>query len=200
MCKITHERLKKVCNALTLPAIDIMVHILMSCTADVFRKSDFFYAHALNTIRILPQLIDVERKRDTLDLMTKNRLSLTSRQMISGELTSIRQKLGTISSPSATHPVGIAPVALPGFTKNLSIYSYASNLCVPPQHRTSTSSLLASARSRSASVGATTVKPSMNPIRNEPWVTTWDSGRDVASESKRPLTILRSGDMLRRYS
>jgi hypothetical protein len=187
-------------NALTLPAINIMVDILLSCPADVFRKSDFFHAYALNTIRILPQLIDVECKRDTLNLTRKNRLSLASRQMISGELTSIRQKLGTISSPSASHPVGMAPVALPGFTKNLSMYSYASNLCVPPQHNTSTSNLLASARSKSASVGATTVKPSMNPIRNEPCVTTWDSGRDVASESKRPLTILRSGDMLRRYS
>lgn len=187
-------------NAPTLLVINIMVHLFMSCTADVFRKSDFFHAYALNTIPILSQLINVECKRDTLNLILKNSLSLASRQMISGELTSIKQKLGTISSPSATHPVGIAPVALPGFTKNLSMYSYASNLCVPPQHSTSTSSLLASARSRSASVGATTVKPSMKPIRNEPCVTTWDRGRDAASESKRPLTILRSGDMLRRYS
>jgi len=46
-----------------------MVDILISGTANVFRKSDFFHAYALNTIRILPQLIDVKCKRDTLDLI-----------------------------------------------------------------------------------------------------------------------------------
>lgn len=114
-------------------------------------------------------------------------------------LTSIKQKLGTTSSPSWAQPVVKAPVALPGLMKNLSMYSKHSNLCVPPQQRTSTSSLFASASSRSGSL-LTSVKPSRNPIRMLPWVTTWVSGRDVASTSRRPLTIFRSGAMVRRYS
>ena len=44
------------------------------------------------------------------------------------------------------------------------------------------------------------MKPSRKPIRSEPWVTTWERGREGASASKRPLTILRSGAIERRYS
>lgn len=42
------------------------------------------------------------------------------------DLTSIRQKLGDVGSASRLAPVKKAPVALPGFTKNLSMYSKAS--------------------------------------------------------------------------
>jgi len=90
-----------------------------------------------------------------------------------------------------------APVALPGLTKNLSMYSKASKRWVPPQQRTSTSRRLASARSRSGSL-ETRVKPSRKPMRMPPWVTTCVSGSDVASTSYRPLTILRSGATERR--
>lgn len=37
-------------------------------------------------------------------------------------------------------------------------------------------------------------------MRRPPWATTCVRGREVASTSKRPLTILRSGEMERRYS
>lgn len=114
-------------------------------------------------------------------------------------LTSIKQKLGVGDSASKLAPGKNAPVALPGLTKNLSMYSNASNRWVPPQHRTSTSSRLASASSRSGSL-ETRVKPSRKPMRMPPWVTTCVRGRDVASTSVRPLTILRSGDRERRYS
>jgi hypothetical protein len=53
----------------------MMVDVLWSCTADIFRIGDFFNAHALNPIRIFTQLIDVERKRDTLDLGVANQFS-----------------------------------------------------------------------------------------------------------------------------
>jgi hypothetical protein len=42
------------------------------------------------------------------------------------ELTSIKQKLGTGSSSFLPQLVVNAPVALPGLTKNLSMYSKAS--------------------------------------------------------------------------
>jgi hypothetical protein len=57
--------------------------------------------------------------------------------MTKGPLTSIKQKLGDAGSASKLAPVTNAPVALPGFTKNLSMYSKASNRWVPPQHKTS---------------------------------------------------------------
>jgi len=117
------------------------------------------------------------------------------------DLTSTRQKLGTGSSASvsSTPPIIIAPVALPGLTKNLSIYSNASNRCVPPQQSTSTSSRFASASKTSGSV-ETSVNPSRKPIRNWPCVTTCVSGDEAASTSKRPLTSFRSGATVRRYS
>lgn len=44
------------------------------------------------------------------------------------------------------------------------------------------------------------MNPSKKPMRSDPCVTTWERGREVASASNRPFTILRSGAMLRRYS
>ena len=117
-----------------------------------------------------------------------------------GKLTSINTKLGVGSSSSVHHPVLIAPVALPGFTKNLPSISYASNLCVPPHNSTSTSICRAAINKLSPSPGGTIVCPCVNPMRSEPWVTTFDSARLGASTSKSPLTICRSGAIARRKS
>lgn len=116
------------------------------------------------------------------------------------ELTSIRQKLGIIGSSSLIHPPEIAPVALPGLIKNRPSSSYASNRCVPPHTKTSQSSLRASISSESLSPCGMIVCPCVNPIRRLPCVTTFESGRLVASTSKSPLTIWRSGAVLRRKS
>lgn len=115
-------------------------------------------------------------------------------------LTSINTKLGVGSSSSVHHPVVIAPVALPGFTKNLPSISYASNLCVPPHSRTSTSICLAAINKLSPSPGGMMVCPCVKPIRSEPCVTTFESARLGASTSKSPFTICRSGAMARRNS
>jgi hypothetical protein len=116
------------------------------------------------------------------------------------ELTSMSTKLGVGSSSSDHHPVVIAPVALPGFTKNLPSISYASNLCVPPQSRTSTSICLAAISKLSPSPGGMMVCPCVKPIRSDPCVTTFDKARFGASTSKSPFTICRSGAMARRNS
>jgi hypothetical protein len=119
---------------------------------------------------------------------------------VKGRLTSISTKLGVGSSSSVHQPVVIAPVALPGLTKNLPSISYASNLCVPPQSRTSTSICRAAISKLSPSPGGMIVCPCVKPIRSEPCVTTFDSARLGASTSKSPLTICRSGAMARRNS
>lgn len=114
-----------------------------------------------------------------------------------GQLTSIKQKLGTpYSFPAAIN----APVALPGFTKNRPSSSYASNLPVPPHSKISTSICLAAIRRESASPGGTMVWPCVNPIRKLPCVTTLESGRLGVSTSKSPLTSWRSGASWRRNS
>lgn len=115
-------------------------------------------------------------------------------------LTSIKQKLGTGSSPSDHHPVPNAPVALPGLTKNLPSSSYASNLCVPPHNNTSTSICRAAINKLSGSPGGIIVWPCVKPMRSEPCVMTFDRARFGASTSKSPLTICRSGAIPRRKS
>jgi hypothetical protein len=117
-----------------------------------------------------------------------------------GILTSINTKLGVGSSSSVHHPVVIAPVALPGLTKNLPSISYASNLCVPPHSRTSTSICRAAISKLSPSPGGTIVCPCVKPMRSDPCVTTFERARLGASTSKSPLTICRSGAMARRNS
>jgi len=119
---------------------------------------------------------------------------------LSSKLTSISTKLGVGSSPFSHQPVPKAPVALPGFTKNLPSISYASNRCVPPHNSTSTSICRAAINSASASPGGAIVCPCVKPMRNEPCVTTFESARFGASTSKSPFTICRSGAMLRRNS
>lgn len=109
-------------------------------------------------------------------------------------------KLGVGSSASGHQPVVMAPVALPGFTKNLPSISYASNLCVPPHSRTSTSICRAAINRLSASPGGIIVWPWVKPIRRLPCVTTFESARFGASTSKSPLTICKSGAMPRRNS
>jgi len=118
----------------------------------------------------------------------------------SSKLTSISTKLGVGSSPFSHHPVPKAPVALPGFTKNLPSISYASNRCVPPHNNTSTSICRAAINKASASPGGAIVCPCVKPMRSEPCVTTFESARFGASTSKSPFTICRSGAMLRRNS
>lgn len=115
-------------------------------------------------------------------------------------LTSMSTKLGTGSSSSDHHPVVIAPVALPGLTKNLPSISYASNLCVPPHSRMSTSICRAAINKLSPSPGGMIVCPCVKPMRSDPCVTTLDRARLGASTSKSPLTICRSGAMPRRNS
>lgn len=115
-------------------------------------------------------------------------------------LTSINTKLGVGSSSSVHQPVLIAPVALPGLTKNLPSISYASNLCVPPQSNTSTSICRAAISKLSPSPGGMIVCPCVKPMRREPCVTTLESARLGASTSKSPFTICRSGAMARRNS
>ena len=115
-------------------------------------------------------------------------------------LTSIKQKLGVGSSPSGHPPVLNAPVALPGLMKNFPSSSYASNLCVPPHNKTSTSIFLASIKRMSGSACGMTVCPWITPIRNPPCWTTLDKGRFGASVSKSPLTIWRSGAICRKKS
>lgn len=83
-------------------------------------------------------------------------------------LTSINTKLGVGSSSSLHHPVVIAPVALPGFTKNFPSISYASNLWVPPHSSTSTSIWRAAISKLSQSPGGTIVCPCVKPMRSEP--------------------------------
>jgi hypothetical protein len=121
-------------------------------------------------------------------------------RIIESRLTSINTKLGVGSSSSVHHPVVIAPVALPGLTKNLPSISYASNLCVPPHSRTSTSICRAAISRLSPSPGGTMVCPCVKPMRSDPCVTTFDRARLGASTSKSPLTICRSGAMARRNS
>lgn len=77
----------------------------------------------------------------------------------SGQLTSIKQKLGVGSSPSGQKPELMAPVALPGLIKNRPSISNASKRWVPPQSRTSTSIWRAAISSASASAGGTMVWP-----------------------------------------
>lgn len=175
----------------------VMRHLLR---LNRFCVGNLLHSHILSTILPLPQLVNIQRQGNALNLypVSQYKHHQPSNQPMA-QLTSIRQKLGTASSPSTDHPVEKAPVALPGLTKNLSIYSKHSNLCVPPQQSTSTSSLFASARSISGSL-LTRVNPSRKPIRMLPCVTIWVSGREVASTSKRPLTIFRSGAIVRRYS
>jgi hypothetical protein len=122
------------------------------------------------------------------------------RAVLGGRLTSINTKLGVGSSSSDHHPVVMAPVALPGLTKNLPSISYASNLCVPPHSRTSTSICRAAINKLSPSPGGTIVCPCVKPMRSDPCVTTFDRARLGASTSKSPLTICRSGAMARRNS
>jgi hypothetical protein len=117
-----------------------------------------------------------------------------------GQLTSISTKLGVGSASSVHHPVVIAPVADPGFTKNLPSISYASNLCVPPHNRMSTSICRAAISKLSPSPGGMIVCPCVKPMRSDPWVTTLERARLGASTSKSPLTICRSGAMPRRNS
>lgn len=115
-------------------------------------------------------------------------------------LTSISTKLGVGSSLPSVHPIFIAPVALPGLTKNFPSISYASNLCVPPHSKMSTSSCRAVINKLSGSPGGIIVWPCVKPIRSEPCVTTLESARLGASTSNSPLTICRSGAMARRNS
>ena len=112
----------------------------------------------------------------------------------------MRQKLGIGSSSMLDHEVLNAPVAVPGLTKNLPSSSYASNLCVPPQSRTSTSICRAVMSKLSASLCGMIVCPCVKPIRRPPCCTTFDSARLEASVSKSPLTTCRSGDVCRRKS
>ena len=114
-------------------------------------------------------------------------------QVTSTSLTSMSTKLGTGSSSSDHHPVVNAPVALPGLTKNLPSISYASNLCVPPHSRMSTSICRAAINRLSPSPGGMMVWPCVNPIRSDPCVTTFERARLGASTSKSPLTICKSG-------
>lgn len=115
-------------------------------------------------------------------------------------LTSISTKLGTGSSSSGHHPVVSAPVALPGLTKNLPSISYASNLCVPPHSKISTSIWRAAMSRLSPSPGGMMVCPCVKPMRSDPCVTTFESARFGASTSKSPFTMCRSGAMPRRNS
>lgn len=115
-------------------------------------------------------------------------------------LTSISTKEGVGSSSSGHHPVVMAPVALPGFTKNLPSISYASNLCVPPHIKISTSICRAAISKLSPSPGGIIVWPCVKPMRSDPCVTTFESGRFGESTSKSPFTICRSGAMPRRNS
>lgn len=130
-----------------------------------------------------------------------------------GKLTSIKQKLGMISSPPpgpAPQPVENAPVALPGLTKNFPSNSYASNLCVPPHNKTSTSICLAAISRLSGSPCGIMVWPWVRPIRRLPCATTLDKGvfAGMADEewsadtlrSNGPRTSCRSGAKPRRKS
>ena len=117
-----------------------------------------------------------------------------------GKPTSIKQKLGVGSSPSGQKPVLIAPVALPGFTKKRPSISKASNRCVPPHSKTSTSICRAAMRSESASPGGIRVWPWVNPIRRLPCVTTLERGRFGESTSKSPFTSCKSGAIWRKNS
>ena len=183
----------------------------------LLRKRHLLHCHALRPLIIRLKLIHVQRERNPLYLFHSQSQSLNPpplppilppfphspspssqtkpssknrrRHFKKGKLTSIKQKL---ASPPPT------PVPLPGFTKNLSPYSYASNRPVPPQQSTSTSNLLASASNASASPGTTTENPSRNPILRLPCVTTPERGSEGASASNRPRTSLRSGEMERR--
>lgn len=112
----------------------------------------------------------------------------------------MRTKLGVGSSSSGHQPVDMAPVALPGFTKNLPSISYASNLCVPPHKSTSTSIWRAAISRLSPSPGGMMVWPCVKPMRRLPCVTTFDRARFGASTSKSPFTICRSGAIPRRNS
>lgn len=89
----------------------------------------------------------------------KTSQSVLQLEILERSRTSIRQKLGVGSSPSGHHTELIAPVALPGLTKNFPSNSYASNLCVPPQRSTSTSMCLAAISRLSASPGGIIVWP-----------------------------------------
>lgn len=125
---------------------------------------------------------------------------MLSHAAVLNKLTSMSTKLGVGSSSSVHQPVVIAPVALPGFTKNLPSISYASNLCVPPHSKMSTSICRAAMRRLSPSPGGMMVCPCVKPMRSEPWVTTLERARFGASTSKSPLTICRSGAMPRKNS
>lgn len=134
--------------------------------ATVFPKRDLLDSHSFNTAWVSLQLIYIKYQHISLHLW--HSLVLSQHSKNSKPLTSIKQKLGTGSSPSAHHPVPIAPVALPGLTKNFPSNSYASNLCVPPHNSTSTSICRAAINKLSASPGGIIVWPCVKPIRREP--------------------------------
>jgi hypothetical protein len=172
----------------------------------IFPKRDLLHGHCLCTICVLPQLVHVQHEDVPLYLSYVSIMFAPLRPQSQGGrlwgriLTSINTKLGVGSSSSLHHPVVIAPVALPGFTKNLPSISYASNLCVPPHSSTSTSIWRAAISKLSQSPGGTMVWPCVKPMRSEPWVTTFDKARLGASTSKSPFTICRSGAIPRRNS
>lgn len=103
----------------------------------VLAEGDLLDSHVLRAIGISLELVDIQHEHIALDLVCVSMYNISS--VAKNELTSIRQKLGVGSSLSGQKPELIAPVALPGLMKKRPSISNASNRCVPPHRRTSTS-------------------------------------------------------------
>lgn len=122
----------------------------------ILAEGDLLNGYVLDSIGIGLELIDVQHEDIALNLLQLVRVSTGKKNNPStkeAQLTSIRQKLGVGSSPAGQNPELMAPVALPGLIKKRPSNSKASNRCVPPQSRISTSIWRAAIRSASASPG-----------------------------------------------
>jgi hypothetical protein len=87
----------------------------------------FFDSNGLSAVVIFAQLVDVEHEDVSLHLQNHCQRLLRLSSSDEEELASINTKLGVGSSFSGHQPVLMAPVALPGLTKNFPSSSYASN-------------------------------------------------------------------------
>jgi hypothetical protein len=106
------SRVVALCNC-----FDMLVALL---AISAFPKANLFYTDILDAIFVFLELVHVEDHHVSLELYhtSKSAQYHASRSHAAPALTSISTKLGTGSSSSHPYPLPIAPVALPGLTKN----------------------------------------------------------------------------------
>lgn len=101
-----------------------VTHPALRDATAILPEGQFLDRDILHPISILPMLIHVQHENVSLYLPDVSvaatvAVSFRSAARAAGVLTSISTKLGVGSSASGHQPVVMAPVALPGLTKNL---------------------------------------------------------------------------------